>query len=351
MLSDIESDLETHLKITNKDNEYVIIYIATNDNDVEINDFGDVIRENILKDIQYVYMTNLSDAAFKNGLKKKIFRNGTVTNDYLLNAAYAKNIHHISNADFFKYRPAYSDMVIYTKYQYNPRTGGGEVLYDGYFCYQNDAIKEIFKIGDSQREIKHYYYYKMLDSMAKEIIADCFQKKFWNSVLKSWSSDKIELKDSNINGKGLFAKCLINKDEEIFTMGGEFEKLQDVKNKQQNGNTFLQINEKICLCGIDTEDKDVKFCANHSCTPNCKLKDEITFVALKDIGEGEEILVDYVKLGDKYCIVFDCANKQCDFHNGCSHNIQQSEKHKTESVESDIPFIKTKTKTNKNNKK
>jgi len=65
-------------------------------------------------------------------------------------------------------------------------------------------------------------------------------------------------------------------------------------------------NEKVRLCGIDLDERLeglgmflLEACINHSCQPNVKLwpdaeKPLITAKATRDIGEGEEVFINYV---------------------------------------------------------
>ena len=326
-LSEIENNLKKYLN-QKSDNEYIIIYIITNANNVEAENFAHVIRKNILCDYQYFYMTNLKDDQFHKGLKKRVFENDE--QNRLLNAAYKKNIHHVSNPSFFECRPGYSDIVIYAKYQHVKRTSvQGDC--QGYYCYQNDAITDIIGI----EHIPHYYYYKMTSENVKEIMELFSKFKIWNSVEKSLLSEKIEIKDSAVNGKGLFVKKgqSINQDEHVFTKGGYF------KQSCENGNyTHLRIDENNYLCGTDIETDSAFFFPNHRCRANCKLQDEITFVANEKINSEEEIFVNYAIIDDKDNVKFLCNNSKCEDSKRCKKEFKKSVYNKN-NKENSLPFM------------
>ncbi|MDE7114433.1 MAG: SET domain-containing protein-lysine N-methyltransferase, partial [Acetatifactor sp.] len=51
---------------------------------------------------------------------------------------------------------------------------------------------------------------------------------------------------------------------------------------------------------------------NHSCSPNCGLRGEITFVAMRDINADEEITFDYAFLDNEdYQFQCSCGSLNC----------------------------------------
>jgi SET domain-containing protein len=91
---------------------------------------------------------------------------------------------------------------------------------------------------------------------------------------------KVFVDDSQIHGKGLFAKCFIPAGEEIGTIEGEYTEI--------DGDYVLWLDEQT---GILVE-SDMRY-INHSESPNAAYYDDLTVYALKDIGPGEEITHNY----------------------------------------------------------
>ena len=336
LLSEKENNIWDYFDISD-DNSYAIIYIITNSMIVELDGFEEPIRNNILKDVQYVYMTPLTDEQFDVSMRDKII--GNIKNDHWLNAAYKKNIHHISNPDFFKGLPAYSDMAIYTKRQYIHRGADGDKN-EGYYCFQNGALEEHID-GDVGTK-KVYYYQQMDNSLITKLIELIKEHNFWDSACSSYLSVKTEKKPSSITGlDGLFVKENehIKRGEEIFVMGGYFLSSAEIASETDPSNTFLQIKDDMYLGGINTEREKCAFPANHACEANCELSGEITFVATRDIEAGEEILVDYWRLGKNYNKPFVCVHTGCSEYETCKHDLSSSSIHKREKTKTSLPFL------------
>jgi SET domain-containing protein len=111
----------------------------------------------------------------------------------------------------------------------------------------------------------------------------------------SWFSPSVEICDSTIEGKGLFAKKYIKKDEVVALKGGHtvnqeiFESLSDACRRAS-----LQLSESTYLSPInDNEIPLVMNYINHSCEPNVGLHGQLTTVAMRDIKVGEELTGDY----------------------------------------------------------
>lgn len=92
-------------------------------------------------------------------------------------------------------------------------------------------------------------------------------------------SDKTDVRDSGIHGKGLFAKTFIQKNEVIGRI-----KYNPVS---EDGPHVLWIEGQ----GILVE-CDLKY-INHSAQPNACYCDDLDVIALRDIQPGEEITHDY----------------------------------------------------------
>ncbi|MDO8467981.1 MAG: SET domain-containing protein [Nanoarchaeota archaeon] len=109
---------------------------------------------------------------------------------------------------------------------------------------------------------------------------------------KTFINPKVEIKDSLIAGKGMFAKEKISKGEIIIKWGGEFFTTKEAKKKNKKDFLIIQIDKDLWSVEKRGEYEDDYF-INHSCDSNVWMNDGRTFVARRDIKKGEEITVDY----------------------------------------------------------
>jgi SET domain-containing protein len=124
-------------------------------------------------------------------------------------------------------------------------------------------------------------------------------------MVKTFLSDKIKIQDSKIHGKGLFAKVAIKKGEIVFIKGGHILTREQLFSSGVI-NCYLPIDDNYFLGATNAEEEDgIKLYVNHSCSPNCGIRGEITFVAMRDIVVGEELTIDYAFL-DNEDYQFDC---------------------------------------------
>ena len=98
--------------------------------------------------------------------------------------------------------------------------------------------------------------------------------------MKTKSYKAVQVKDSALHGKGLFAAENIKKDVVIGEVSGR-------KTQQDSMHTLWLDDEQ----GFRVQ-CDFKY-INHSRTPNVAYYDDLTVVALKAIKAGEELLHDY----------------------------------------------------------
>ena len=102
-------------------------------------------------------------------------------------------------------------------------------------------------------------------------------------------------------GKGLFARVPIKKGDFVIEYTGI--PLPTEIADDHPGRYLFEVDEKITLDG-DTEENTAKY-INHSCDPNVEAeidedeegKNHVNIYAVKDIGIGEELYIDY---GDEY---------------------------------------------------
>jgi len=130
---------------------------------------------------------------------------------------------------------------------------------------------------------------------------------------------KIAVKDSPVEGKGMFATSDIKNGEIVCVMEGEKISIPELKRRYTYGKERicdpLQISERQYLDMV----KPYVY-INHSCEPNLAMTKISTLIALRDIKKGEEVFYDYSTTEWTYdnfgkyaewsmdCI---CGNKNC----------------------------------------
>jgi len=123
---------------------------------------------------------------------------------------------------------------------------------------------------------------------------------------KSYISSKIVIRESKIHGVGMFADLRIHKGEIVFIKGGHIVTKAELFSSKQI-NSYLPLDDDFFIGAISKEEEDsIKLFLNHSCEPNCGLRGEITFVALCEIQEGEELTCDYAMI-DNEAYEFECT--------------------------------------------
>lgn len=117
---------------------------------------------------------------------------------------------------------------------------------------------------------------------------------FGQRVLDIFKMEKnnLEIRESNISGKGVYAKKDIKKGDRICFMEGEImdihEMIKRVENDFEEGSDPLGVDDNMYM---DLE--EFYRCINHSCSPNAFIRGRNELVALRDINKNEEITFDY----------------------------------------------------------
>lgn len=130
--------------------------------------------------------------------------------------------------------------------------------------------------------------------------------------MKSVISPKIEVRGSGIDKRGMFAKEHIQKGEIVYIKGGHILTRQELFSSSTI-NSYLPISDEYFIGAISPEEEQyIKLFNNHSCDPNCGMRGEITFVAIRDIEVGEELTIDYAFIDNEdYTFECHCASPQC----------------------------------------
>ena len=122
----------------------------------------------------------------------------------------------------------------------------------------------------------------------------------------------IEVKESSVHGKGLFAKTNIPEGEVLTIIKGEFIDGFECERREEENNNYI-----FWHCDdnyIDVKNESMKY-INHECNPNCHVDEgnETTLILIssKSIKAGEEITIDY-DYEEIYinCNCFSCQSKK-----------------------------------------
>ncbi len=107
----------------------------------------------------------------------------------------------------------------------------------------------------------------------------------------SWITPKARIRQSGIEGEGLFAIAAIEKDEKVVIWKGAYVNEQQAETARRAGKIVMQWDDD--LFSVEDRGDDIGYYINHSCNANLWMQDAFTLVARIDIAEGQEITVDY----------------------------------------------------------
>lgn len=108
---------------------------------------------------------------------------------------------------------------------------------------------------------------------------------------EDWISPKIEIKDSENKGKGMFAIEPISKGEIVIVWGGNYVDTKGADKAKEEGKLVMQFDEN--LFSVEDKGESDSYFINHSCNPNVWMKDTFSLEAMRDINTGEELTADY----------------------------------------------------------
>jgi len=131
----------------------------------------------------------------------------------------------------------------------------------------------------------------------------------------SYLSPKTEVRESKIHGRGLFALVGITKNEIVAVKGGHIVDGKTLREKITPvlASVEIQIDDDLFIAPVTEEERELSMLyLNHSCDPNLGMRGEITFVAMRDIGAGEEFTHDWAMTDDDdYFIECNCGSPDC----------------------------------------
>jgi len=129
---------------------------------------------------------------------------------------------------------------------------------------------------------------------------------------KAFDNPKVELKNHDKFGKGVFAKEKIVKGEIVAVCDG---KIYTAKKASLLPNDAPQkIREHVIQFAKDKyrHSNSIVRYINHSCNPNCGIKEKFVIVAMRDIEKGEELTWDYdMSENSDWIMKCNCGSKDC----------------------------------------
>jgi SET domain-containing protein len=130
----------------------------------------------------------------------------------------------------------------------------------------------------------------------------------------SYRSPKTEIRRSPIQGKGLFAKEAIKKNEIVAIKGGYIlTKNEWSELEPELGSAEVQISQEFFIAPTQQKHREGSMIySNHSCNPNISIQGQIVFIALRDITPGEELTHDWATTDDlDYEMKCNCGASNC----------------------------------------
>jgi uncharacterized protein len=110
---------------------------------------------------------------------------------------------------------------------------------------------------------------------------------------QSWWMDDLIVAPSAIHGEGVFATTAIVHGSVVIRWGGVVFTEDELKRGMVRQHTYVGIGSGLYLANPADMPPGLDDFMNHSCDGNLWMNDEITLVARRDIGAGEELTADY----------------------------------------------------------
>ena len=118
-----------------------------------------------------------------------------------------------------------------------------------------------------------------------------------------WIDPRIEIRQSPIHGKGMFATAPIKQGEVVNIWGGTLLLTEEdfrgrgVEEWRAKGYIWGTIGEGLYLAMmLGAGKEDLTNFINHSCDPNVWMQDEVTLAARRTLAMGEELTIDYAMI-------------------------------------------------------
>ena len=295
-LFQIENNLDNTFEVANGQYHIIIISSCVSNEGYYIN----AMWKNISRGVKYLYVTPDNDQDFINTLIGIFLdsRKGNPTEIYKL---VTSHISHICEKELFVALPETFDLWL-GLLDKNHRISMDS--YKGYVCFSAKTT-----------EYGSQYLYASVSKGVVERIFNRYNNCFeMERLLHPYYSDKLEMKNSPIDGKGLFIKsgASAKKGELLIIKGGHELHRADMVSKTII-DSYLPIGNDLFLAAkTEDEEEQIKLYINHSCNPNVGIQGDRAFVAMRDISSGEEITIDYALVDDEeYEFTCKCASPLC----------------------------------------
>ena len=131
---------------------------------------------------------------------------------------------------------------------------------------------------------------------------------------ESYVNPKVTKKDSPGKGIGLFANQKISKGEIVSISGGIIINRKEWGDFQnENGDYAYYIENDFLIAPLNPKNPSDDWRMNHCCNPNCGIKGQICFVAMRDIEADEELTFDYAmtESDPDYRVELNCDKENC----------------------------------------
>jgi SET domain-containing protein len=129
-----------------------------------------------------------------------------------------------------------------------------------------------------------------------------------------YRSDKVEVRNESICGRGVFARQAISAGEIVAIKAGHIVNHEEViRLTNELGDYSLQIHDNFYLSPRTEEEvEQTTIFINHSCDANVGFEGQIVYVAIRDIEADEELCHDYAMVrNDDYHLECRCGSSQC----------------------------------------
>ena len=116
----------------------------------------------------------------------------------------------------------------------------------------------------------------------------------------TFRSPKTEVRESQIQGLGLFAREPIAAGEIVAVKGGHvLSREQWAAFTPALGPAEIEIADDLVIAPVTAESRPgAMLYTNHSCEPNIAIQGQIVLVAMRDIAAGEELTIDWATTDD-----------------------------------------------------
>ena len=112
-------------------------------------------------------------------------------------------------------------------------------------------------------------------------------------VIAPWIDPRIEVRDSPLHGRGMFARESFGSGEIALIWGGTVFSEAEVRAGKAQPGTLALVEEGIYLGDPAGTPEGADFPLNHACDANLWMRDALTLVTRDVIEEDEELTVDY----------------------------------------------------------